>query len=357
MGNENKSNEYNHAGGDKKCAKERIIGIDLVRTIAILFVIGGHFFTLHTAFRSTIFAGWSMFIQATVIPLLTTGVPLFIMLTGYLNINKQVSKRYYKGCTRVLFAYLLFSVFAILFRKYYLNESFSWLQWGLKVLDFTAIPYGWYIEMWIGLFLLTPFLNYLYKAIPTKKQKIVLIATLYLLTAVPNLFNRYGLHIVPGFWVKCYPLMFFFLGSYIREYTPRIHPLKLVSSILILCLINPVFNTLFIKNHTLIQITGDSQGVFGSIIAVALFMLLYQVDFQSIIINKVLAKTSLLSLDMYLCCYIFDTLVYPYFKEHYFVNQSQFGIYFFVIVPIIFVGSLVTAWIKDAICKRISTQL
>ena len=31
-------------------------------------------------------------------------------------------------------------------------------------------------------------------------------------------------------------------------------------------------------------------------------------------------------------------MVYPYFMEHYFVNQSQFGIYFFVIVPILFIG-------------------
>ena len=70
-------------GGSKKCATGRIIGLDFVRTATILFVIGGHFFSLHTAFRSTVFEGLSMFTQATAIPLLTTGVPLFIILTGY----------------------------------------------------------------------------------------------------------------------------------------------------------------------------------------------------------------------------------------------------------------------------------
>ena len=38
----------------------RIIGLDLVRSIAILrhnFVISGHFFSLNTPFRSTIFGG------------------------------------------------------------------------------------------------------------------------------------------------------------------------------------------------------------------------------------------------------------------------------------------------------------
>ena len=344
-------------GGGKNHAKERIIGLDFVRTAAIFFVIGGHFFTLHTAFRHTVFQGWSMFIQAAVIPLLTTGVPLFIMLTGYLNANKTLSKRYYRGCIRVLFAYLLFSVIALLFKQYYLGDTLTWRNWIGQILSFNAIPYGWYIEMWIGLFLLTPFLNYLYKSIPTQKQKRILIATLFILTALPNLFNRYGLHLVPGFWEKCYPLTFYFIGSYIHEYKPCMNKWALVTVIAVLCLINPLFNTIFIKNHTLIQIAGDSYGVFGTPIAVAFFLLTYQVNFQHSVIRKMMTKVSILSLDMYLCCYLFDALAYPYFKEHCFVNQSQFGMYFFLIVPMVFIGSFLTAWIKDSICKRISPQL
>lgn len=94
-----------------------------------------------------------MFLQAMSIPLFMTGVPLFLLLTGYLNINKTVSKRYYKGCIRVLASYFLFSLLTILFRKYYLQEDLTWAKWILKIFDFSAIPYAWYIEMWIGLFL------------------------------------------------------------------------------------------------------------------------------------------------------------------------------------------------------------
>ena len=168
-----------------------------------------------------------MFLQAMSIPLFMTGVPLFLLLTGYLNINKTVSKRYYKGCIRVLASYFLFSLLTILFRKYYLQEDLTWAKWILKIFDFSAIPYAWYIEMWIGLFLLTPFLNMLYKAIPTRWQKQILILTLYAMTALPDLLNRYGLHLVPGFWASCYPLTFFFAGSYIHEYKPRFESWKL----------------------------------------------------------------------------------------------------------------------------------
>lgn len=335
----------------QQLSQNRIIGLDLIRSFAILFVIAGHFFVLNTPYRNTILSGVSMFIQTLFLSLFITGVPLFLLLTGYLNTNKTVSKRYYKGCTRVLISYLFFSIVTILFRKYYLHEELSWLKWGLKILDFSAIPYAWYIEMWIGLFLLTPFLNMMYKAIPTQRGKQILILTLYVMTALPDLFNRYGLHLVPGFWASCYPLTFFFAGSYIHEYKPRVDSWKLWLTMLLLCLINPVFNVLFLHNHTPVQIAGGPWGAFGTVVAIAFFLLFYQTDFKSPVLRKSLTKISLLSLDMYLCCYIFDALVYPYFKEHYFVSQSQFGIYFFIIVPILFAGSFLMAWIKNVLFR------
>lgn len=91
---------------------------------------------------------------------------------------------------RVLLAYLVFSIITILFRKYYTGEEITWLQWGMKILDYSAIPYAWYIEMWIGLALLVPFLNYMYKAIPSKNQKLLLLGILFVMTSLPDLCNR-----------------------------------------------------------------------------------------------------------------------------------------------------------------------
>jgi len=177
-----------------KQTTNRLAGLDIIRCFSIFSVIAGHFFVLNTPFRETIFDASGMFGQGLVYLLFNaTGVPLFIMMTGYLNAHKvECNRKYYKGMKRVLISYLLFSVITILFRKYYLYEDLTWIQWGLKILDFSAIPYGWYIEMWIGLYLLTPFLNLLYKAIPTQKQKLILLVTLYVLTALPDLLNRYG---------------------------------------------------------------------------------------------------------------------------------------------------------------------
>lgn len=150
-----------------------------------------------------------------------------------------------------------------------------------KFLISLAIPYAWYIEMWIGLFLFTPFLNLLYKAIPTQKQKMVWIGILFAMTAIPDLFNRYGFHLVPGFWQTCYPLMFFFIGSYVKEYQPKINPLCGWGIIIICCLINPVFNILFVHNRPLIHIAGDPSGMFGTIIAVYLLFVSLSAGYSS----------------------------------------------------------------------------
>ena len=281
-------------GGEQNLCQTRNVGLDFIRSCAILFVIAGHFFSLHTAFKTSTFEGTSLFIQATISFLFYTGVSLFLLLTGYLNTNKSINKKYYKGGVRVIISYLLFSLITIIFRKYYLHESLSWIQWGLKVLDFSAIPYGWYIEMWIGLFLLTPFLNLLYKAIPDQKQKLILVGTLYIMTALPDLLNRYGVHLVPGFWQQCFPLTFYFIGAYIHEYKPTIRKGWAWMIILGICLINPIFNLIFIHNHTLVQICGSSNGVFGIPIAVLFFLLFYQLDIHSKMNKKILAKICLL---------------------------------------------------------------
>jgi surface polysaccharide O-acyltransferase-like enzyme len=328
-------------------------GIDLLRCLAILFVISGHFF-LHTPFSETIFSGASMFIQAMFKFFFGMGVPLFILQTGYLNINKSANYKWGGGGVfRVLFSYLLFSVIAVVFRKYYLYESLSWFAWIKKILDFSAIPYGWYIEMWIGLFFLTPFLNILYRNIPSRRLKLTLIAVLCLMTGLPDDLNRYGLYLVPGFWRDCFPLTFFFIGSYIREYQPRINWKAAAGIILAICLINPVFNLLFVHNHTMIHLSGNPQrGLLGITTATLFFILLYRIDFKSALLKSALALVAVVSLDMYLCSYLFDTTFYPVFMERYFVSQPQFGVYFFVMVPLLFACSFALSWLKRQLIRN-----
>ena len=128
-----------------------------MRCVAILFVIASHFF-INTPAHEAVFSGCSMFLQGMGRTLFMVNVPLFLILTGYLNLNKTVTRKYYKAMIAVILSYLFISVVTIFFREQFAGEHMSVIKWILMITDFSAINYAWYIEMWIGLFLLTPFL-------------------------------------------------------------------------------------------------------------------------------------------------------------------------------------------------------
>lgn len=323
----------------------RVIGLDLIRCCAIFFVIAGHFFVLHTSFMKAELNSFSMFLQAGALQLFYTSVPLFLLLTGYLNVQKTtVNRKYYRGIWRVLVAYIFFSILTIILRKFYLHENESVYKWVYKIFDYSAIPYAWYIEMWIGLFLISPFLNILYTSISSCRQKQLLILTIFVMTSMAMSW----IHILPQYWMKCFPLLYYFIGCYIREYQPKINSKYLLIIAFVCCLTNPFFKFL---NNPVFSIGGGVNGVFGVILAVTLFLLMYKVDFYIVPLNKILTRISMLSLDMYLCSYIFDAIYYPLFKDRWFINQSQFGIFFFVVVPLVFISSLMLAQIKEWIFK------
>lgn len=323
----------------------RSAGLDVVRCTAILFVIAGHFF-LNTHAQGIVYNSFWIFPQGMLRTLFMTNVPLFLILTGYLNINKTVNRKYYKAMLSVILSYLFISAVTILFRIRFMDEHMSVTQWVLKITDFSAINYAWYIEMWIGLFLLTPFLNTLWKNIATKRHKHVLIISLYLLCALPDMFNRYGVHLVPGYWEAIYPLVFYFIGAYIREYQLQPGRSFLMLLILACCMINPLFNFLLVKNHSMIQVIGDGNGVVGIPLATMIFLLLYRCNVRGVLFRKIFESVSRVSLDMYLASYMFDLAAYAYFRPYININPEQSIIWIFIVVPIVFVESWIFAQLK-----------
>lgn len=341
---------------------QRNISLDIIRAVAIVCVIAGHFFSLNTEFRSVPYHGeLSMFIQGMANFLFEIGVPLFIMLTGYLNFKKKnYSWKYVYGMKKVLLSYLFFSVITVVFRKLYLYEGLSWLKMSTKILDFSAIPYAWYIEMWIGLYLLTPFLNRAYDAFGNeKKQKRWILGVLTVLTALPYLTNRYGLYLLPEFWKDIYPILFFFIGRFIQEYRPQLNWVFLIVLILIICALNPALSTVFANGHTMLNPIGNCFCLPGVVVAVAVFLLLLRIrDIKYGWLRKFVTRISIVSLEIYLCCYISDQLLYPWFKDHFFINQCQYGKYFFMIVPCLVIFSYLMAEAKGLLfhlCAKISS--
>lgn len=255
--------------------KERAIGLDLIRAIAIVSVVCGHFFSVNTPFNDVPFMGLSMIFQGFLKSIFCNlGVPFFLMLSGYLCCKKEFSIGYYKGLTRVLVSYLIISLitWGILSHGHSLSE----LIWG--VLGFKTIGYAWYLEMYIGLFLLIPFLNIVIKKVNDagdKRMLYALLLTSMILTALPTMVSRQGHIVLSRYWEMNFPVTFYFLGAYIRMYLPRLSWKYIPISILLLSI--NLITSILIGGGKLISITGAYYGVVNMMAVYILFVILYPI--------------------------------------------------------------------------------
>lgn len=327
----------------------RFVGIDVIRSFAILFVITGHYF-INTDVSSISLSDGEMFLLAAMRRLFSISVPLFLIITGYLNINKTISREYYRGGAKVLVSYFIISLVTIVYLIYYNHIDLPVAQWFFKITGFSAIAYGWYIEMWIGLFLLIPFFNILWHSIEHKWQKYILIITLFLLTAVPNFVNKPTLQLLPKFWVFLYPLLFFYIGAYIREYKPVVRLRILFPILILLCVINPLINLCLSDAETVNMKPGSPFGVMGVLIALVFFLCFYRINISNIHICNIFARIAIYSLDMYLISYMFDLFFYQIFQSYYIQNYL---LGFFVITACVFFSSFAFAWLKNQLTRFI----
>lgn len=149
---------------------KRNLNLDLIRCVAIFLVISVHFL-LNTSFYSTVVNGKKMFLLIVLRVIFMSCVPLFMILTGYLMNKKEPTKEYYKKISKVAVTYVICSLLCILFRILYKGESFSFPSVISSILKFSGCGYAWYIEMYLGLYIIIPFLNKAYNSCKDKKEK------------------------------------------------------------------------------------------------------------------------------------------------------------------------------------------
>lgn len=333
----------------------RIAGLDIIRSLAIFCVIAVHFF-YSTGFYNSTMIGKKMVISLFIRELLYICVPLFLILTGYLNNKRKIDSKYYKKIIPVLTSYYFIATISVIFKKYYLHHSLPLSKMIIQVLNFTANDYSWYVEMYIGLFLLIPFLNVLYEGIKTKKHKQHLIMTFIVLISLPPLvnplyINGYQMDIIPDWWASIYPLLYYFIGCYIKEYQPKFDWKKNILYIILLLLIQT--NLVYLYNYgnkfdySFINGYGN---LFTVLVATLVFIILYQIDFKNKIVNSAISRISKYSFDMYLLSFLVDSIIYNIYDFKYRIYLK----YAIIIVPIIFITTFVLAFIKEQIFKLCS---
>ncbi len=199
--------------------------LDLVRSLALVDVVSVHFL-LNSGFYSSPVVGVRMAAMVLLRAFTIICVPLFMLLTGYL-VKGSVLRDYYRRILPIAYTYIIATALCGVYAWVFLGDEPSILGFVWGLLGFSAAPYSWYVEMYVGLFLLVPFLSMLWDALE-KRQRKALIATVLVVMYLPNLFNTFNLSdpgwwmdpqssgsvtkVLPAWWVGAYPIGYYFVG-------------------------------------------------------------------------------------------------------------------------------------------------
>lgn len=211
--------------------------LDIIRILSLFCVNGIHFF-YNSKFYSVPVQGGNMMIMCIFRSLFIICVPMFLMLSGYLMNKKTPTKKYFWGITKTIGMYFVCSVVFSLFSIFVLNRETSLKIFITDLFSFNGTKYAWYIEMYLGLYLIIPFLNMIFNNLKDKKQALSLLAALFAVCILPSFLNIFRFEsaewwlypaesndyfqIVPQWWDRLYPVFFYFLGAYLSKYKPSI---------------------------------------------------------------------------------------------------------------------------------------
>lgn len=312
---------------------KRNINIDIIKVVSLFLVIGVHFF-LYTGYYSINYTITnSIFIVLRNICMAC--VPLFIIVTGYLNRNKVWSKKYYLNIGRV---YLLYSlamfILTLVDNKYVINTTLFKTAL-INILNYKY--YGWYITMYVGLMLLAPIINLAFKNMDKSTRKYAII-NIILAISIPvtlaDLFSniRYSIlaHILPNWWYYTWPLMYYIIGvafaynkNAIKDFFKKTRLLFLLT-LIISTLLYYVLNIHWeFRAHV---------NIFIVIITTCIFSWLLNLDIN---VNSKL-RTAIIfvsnnTLLAYLLSYIVDNITYPFVNQ--ITNMNiRFGLFPVVVI-------------------------
>jgi conserved hypothetical protein len=345
--------------------------MDILRIVAVLCVISIHFF-YHTGYYSTTADNVPMYFATVLRTLFSVCVPLFMILSGFLLCNKTLKKGYYSGIRKTIIVYILVAIACIIYKSCNGSYTLTPLTFFTGIFDFSGANYSWYIEMYIGLFLIIPFLNIIYKNLDSRKQKNILLITLIAITILPSLFNAFKFDsyewwanpatdtdtqkLMPSWWVGIYPITYYFTGCYIREYGTKIKNVFLIIALVIAIFGFGTFN--FYRCYGSTFTTANYvywNGIEPYVMSVLIFLIISKLKLENINVKAkfVLWKISDLVLGTYLVSFIFDSI---YYYEILNINTPDFYARF-PFMPLMVLWVFVSALLSSAILNIIAAGI
>ena len=347
--------------------KSRSPALDIIRCFALFCVVSVHFFLNNGFYKQTVI-GERMYVLTLMRSFFMICVPLFLLLTGYLTRKKQITKDYYFKLFYTLGIYILASLVCIAYRLFIKHEEISFIYLIGGFFGYKNAPYSWYIELYIGLFLLSPFLNVLYNNLNSKRKKQILLFTFILLTSLPSIINVYRPEpswflnpsssteyapFLPDWWINIYPVTYYFIGCYLSEYKIKLRVRYQILILILVILLNGTYN--FYRSYNTVFMEGPWQHYYGItqiVQAVLVFSIFSNLNYSKLPAKlcKFLGKISGLCLGGYLVSWVFDNYFYQFLNAKV-PNMPERLNYYLLIVPFVYICSITLSYLINIIYK------
>lgn len=292
--------------------------IDCIKVFAVFSVVAVHFLlnsgfydvTVNTGLRAVYTIFRLIFI---------TAVPLFMMTTGYLMGQKTVSAQYLKKLIPVVLIYVAVSLIDWIGQAVILHVNVTFVDAARGLLDYSTDSYSWYVEMYVGLYLLIPILNAAWLGVMDKKYHAYIVVVSIILFFLPSLFNVFE-KTLPDWWTAAYPVGYYYIGLYIKTYFEDIKKIKIknlvISNFILLLTLSVItlrdnFNHIFAWHDA-----NDYMGYEVFVMSIIIFINFLRLPDRTLQVKKssVLKTISNMTLTIYLFSDFSDSIVYHYFK-------------------------------------------
>ncbi|MDT2662364.1 acyltransferase family protein [Enterococcus hulanensis] len=300
----------------KSREKKRNIGIDYVKSFACFSVIAVHFrLNIQDKIPVQAFGSKMSLFMSIVYQAFITCVPLFLMATGYLMSKKKWSFSFYVNIFKVVSLYLVCSIFSHYLCAWYTGAFLSIKEIFENILFFKLIPYSGYVEMYLGFVFLFPVIN-LYIEKTSKKDTKLFILTMVIICSVAPMVNSNPklnsfLHL-PNYWSNVYPILYYLLGAYIKEFFQSMDIKRKQMIILWSIYFSSLLVGIIINYSNANPKVGGTEGYYGSLIVVIQTVSLFLIVINSFKTeNKVVTFLSKNTLSIYLMSYSVDQFIYP----------------------------------------------
>ena len=281
---------------------KRESGIDLVRITGMFFVLSLHQF-LYNGFYAEPQQGILIWAADVFRWLFFCCNGIFMMLSGYLRCNKTQLRDCYRGLIPILIGYALTCL--VVYPAMHLSgEKHSFFGWLGKFITFGN--YAWYLEMYLGLTLFSPVINYGLKQMRDRELLIFALIMMF----VTSLHSITPLDIVPNYWSALYPVTYYLLGAVIRRLQPQVKLWEGLGAALVICIILALISVFSTDEGFSKGFTQGYGGIWTMLTAACMFLGLYRVRAGERT-SRVLAWLSGGVFEGFLLSKAFDLWTYP----------------------------------------------